>query len=173
MAKQSKLIRSITIKRVHDDDADTSYLGTFDNSAQTEFAINHRERIKTDDRVYEWFNPQTVEPFDPKADWIPVDVTDKRTYWRDAMKKNAEADYARMVSYNNEEWHYIGIVAEAELEICGTIQTLSSAGLWGTESDSDEDYLKSIESEELGQLREILTGAGFSKRAISTAIKSI
>lgn len=170
--KPSKRILIITTKRILDGDGDTSYLGTFDNFAENEFSINHRERIKTDDRVYTYFNPASVEAFDTKADWIPATVTARKTYWREAMHKNAESDYTRMVAFNNEEWEFIGIQAEAEIEIDGVLQTLTSAGLWGTESDSDEDYLKSIEAEEISQLRDVLYGAGFSKRAIATALKN-
>lgn len=82
-------------------------------------------------------------------------------------------DYARMESYNNQNWSYIGIRATCELTVDGVTQTIRSAGLWGIESDSDDSYLESVESEELAELRKIVHGLGFSKRAIATAFKNI
>ena len=78
----------------------------------------------------------------------------------------------RLAKYNNGDFRYIGIRAEAEIVINSVIQRISSGGLWGTESDSDESYLKEIEQEELSDLRSILHELGFSKRAIAAAVKS-
>ena len=78
----------------------------------------------------------------------------------------------RLAQYNNGDFGYIGIRAEAEIVIDSVIQRISSGGLWGTESDSDESYLKEIEQEELSALRSILHELGFSKRAIAAAVKS-
>lgn len=77
----------------------------------------------------------------------------------------------RFDQYKNGEFGYIGIRAEAEIVIDSVIQRISSGGLWGTESDSDESYLKEIEQEELSGLRSILHEMGFSKRAIASAVK--
>lgn len=93
----------------------------------------------------------------------------------------------RMEDLNQSGWCYIGIGAEAEVSIpTGTFstairggeeyriyQTIQSGGLWGIESDSDNDYLESVEKEELAELRSQLTVIGFSSRAISTAFKTI
>lgn len=95
------------------------------------------------------------------------------------IRKYVRQDYERMESLNSGQWCYIGIRAEAEV-ILDTkygyqraIQHITSGGLWGTESDSGELYLKSIEQEELSALRTELKALGFSARAISTAFKSI
>lgn len=87
-------------------------------------------------------------------------------------------DFARAESGNRGDWCMIGIRAEGKYSLTNDpgwhlIQTLTSGGLWGIESDSGNDYLESIEQEELAELRAQLTALGFSKRAISTAFKSI
>jgi len=96
------------------------------------------------------------------------------------IRKYCRQDYQRMESYNHQNWCYIGIHAEAEITtgsplhwIGSTVQTITSGGLWGTESDSDESYLKSIEQEELMELRAQLKALGFSTRQISAAFKNI
>jgi hypothetical protein len=91
----------------------------------------------------------------------------------DDIVKYTKQDYARMQAYNNQDWCYIGIRAESKIVVDGHIQTITSSGLWGIESDSDRDYLESIESEELADLRTQLYALGFSKRAIATACKQI
>jgi len=96
------------------------------------------------------------------------------------IRKYVRQDYERMKSLNNGNWQYIGICAEAEITAHtfdshdGLItQTITSGGLWGIESDSDKDYLNSVEQEELASLKSELRALGFSTRAISQAFKSI
>jgi hypothetical protein len=91
----------------------------------------------------------------------------------DEMRKYIAQDYERMESLNDGDWWYVGIRAEAEVVIDGVVQTATSGGLWGIESDSDESYFKEIADEELSQLRAILHEMGFSKRAIATACKDV
>jgi len=79
----------------------------------------------------------------------------------------------RYAQYQNDLFGFIGIRAEAKIVIGDTCQTIKSMGLSGIESDSDEDYLKEIEQEELASLRSILYEMGFSKRAIATAVKGV
>lgn len=78
-----------------------------------------------------------------------------------------------MESYNNDDWQYIGVKAQAEIVIDEVCQKITSGGLWGIESDSEESYLKEVESEEMAELRGILYELGFSKRAIATAVKEV
>jgi hypothetical protein len=91
------------------------------------------------------------------------------------VRKYVRQDYERMESLNASQWCYIGIHAECEYQLAygSVIQTLHSGGLWGTESDSEESYLESIEQEELSTLRAELKAIGFSTRAISTAFKNV
>jgi hypothetical protein len=70
-------------------------------------------------------------------------------------------DDARLAAWRADDWHFIGIAARAHVEVIrsgvGTGYTLTSAGLWGIESDSGEEYLNEVYGEEcdalLGDLR--------------------
>ena len=172
---QAKRILKIEIKRMDDPDPDTSWLGEYSNTRKSEFSIDRSEPDDSGDMrrgEYRYFNPGSVEPFNPDASWISRETRDKRAFWEKTMCENARLDYERMESFTHGDWHFIGIRAEAEIVIDSVIQRISSGGLWGTESDSDESYLKEIEQEELSGLRSILHEMGFSKRAIASAMKA-
>lgn len=166
-------IESVRIEIVADEDPDTSYLGEYSHEAKP-FFIDRRELGVTDRHEYRYFNPGSVERFDPAASWIPADCADKRAYWLEAMKKNAQQDFARMESFNRGEWGYVGIIAKAVVRSPnGVLQTLRSGGLWGIESDSDKDYLASVKADELSNLRAELESFGFGKRAIDKAFENV
>lgn len=63
-----------------------------------------------------------------------------------------EEDDARLATWRSGEWHFIGIRAVATIEVTsnGTsiVHKLTSAGLWGIESDSGEDYLNEVYHDE-------------------------
>jgi hypothetical protein len=81
-------------------------------------------------------------------------------------------DYRRCEALNNGDWNYIGVIAKAKLVgMGGVIQTLRSGGLWGIESDSDEEYIRQVEDEELKGWAEILRGFGFDAQAVERAVK--
>jgi len=92
-------------------------------------------------------------------------------------------DYDRMESLNAGNWCFIGIRAECEVgvptqytgqhDVIYTEQTLTSGGLWGIESDSDDSYLKQTEDEQIDELRDVLKNFVLSKRAIATAFKNV
>jgi hypothetical protein len=92
------------------------------------------------------------------------------------IRKYVRCDYERMERLNRGDWCYVGIRAEAEILIptgdASLAQAITSGGLWGIESDSDESYFAEVGAEELAELRTQLSGIGFSKRAISRAIKN-
>lgn len=170
MPKQKRIL-SVTIKHIPDESPDTSYLGEFSNSADTEFAIEH----DGGPRSYRWFNPATVEPFNINAEWLAkYPEAKRRNEWFKAMEANAKADYSRMCSYSAGCWDYIGIRAEARVQLNGDLcQNVTSGGLWGVESDSGDEYLSEIEYEQLGELRTELHAMGFSKRAIAAAFRDV
>lgn len=67
-------------------------------------------------------------------------------------------DYARAKAYSNGDWQYIGIRAEAVVSYdTGNgdrrIETLTSGGLWGIESDGSQDYIIAVVDEELAELK--------------------
>jgi hypothetical protein len=64
--------------------------------------------------------------------------------------------------------------AEAEVTLAGNaVQTITSSGLQGISVDVDPAYLSVVEDTQLSELRKQLYAAGFSKRAIATAVKSV
>ena len=81
----------------------------------------------------------------------------------------------RKMQYDNGDFFYIGVRADADIQtsydgknwLCNTI---TSGGLWGIESDSDESYIESIRIEEETELRDILSKFGFSDDEITTAL---
>lgn len=194
--KNMKRIHSVTIKHMFDESPDTSWLGEYSNSPTGEFSIdrNHFDACpcrwafdsdeddcdcnagEWDTREFRYFNPGSVESFKADASWIPASENDKKAYWFKAMRENARKDYERMQALNSNDFCFIGISAEADYSVGGTpapIQTITSGGLWGIESDSDASYFAEVEREELAELRKQLEGIGFSKRAIVAAFKNI
>ena len=65
-------------------------------------------------------------------------------------------DQARLDAWRADEWSFIGIHALALLTFIrnGTATTaeIESAGLWGIESDSNQEYLDSVFKEECDEL---------------------
>ena len=68
----------------------------------------------------------------------------------------------RYHQYQNGDFGFVGIRAEAEIVVNGVCQIVTSGGLWGIESDSDRQYLSEVEQEEVDQLKAILQSLGFS-----------
>jgi hypothetical protein len=120
---------------------------------------------------YQFFNP-SFNYVDKQGKLLPDNTAEE-------VRKYVRQDYEHMESLNRGDWGFMGIHAEAEIQIgcflgtTGVIQTIRSGGLWGIESDSCESDLKSTEQEELAALRQELRAIGFSTRAISTAFKTI
>jgi len=75
-----------------------------------------------------------------------------------------EAGQERLSAYRNGSWHLIGIQAAATFLIPHgghfVTQTVTSPGLWGIESDSDESYLDDVYAEECESLADMLAALG-------------
>lgn len=202
IAKESKRILSVTIKQIADYDADTSDLGEYSDEAKP-YAIvqenargeyggqfvdqlpcecghteaEHHSEFGTchecPDLECETFNRVTIERgreyryFNPAADnYAGIDDAEVRRY--------CLQDFERMRDLQRGEWGYIGIKAEAVVKLTGDLtQRISSGGLWGIESDSDPSDFRSIEHEQLDDLRDELHAMGFSKRAVTAAFRTI
>lgn len=89
------------------------------------------------------------------------------------IRKYARQDYERMERLQRGDWGYLGIRADAEIIVDGMTQEITSGGLWGIESDSDQTYLAEIDGEQLAELRSQLRALGFGTRAISAAFKNV
>jgi len=66
----------------------------------------------------------------------------------------------RLAAYQRGDFTFVGVRAEADVIIGGVVQTLTSGGLWGVESDSDPAYVEEIADEEYNELRKILKDIG-------------
>jgi hypothetical protein len=71
-----------------------------------------------------------------------------------------------MEALNRGEWCYVGIYAVAVIQTMpdGCLQTIRTAGRWGIESDSGEDYLRTVAQGELNLLDEELGAWGISPK---------
>ncbi len=140
-------LKSIKTETLPDDDPDLSYLGEYSETAGPN-AIDRQERGDRSRGTYRYFNPA----MSPKDTGNPDSV---------------EQDYQRMESYNRGDWQAIGIRVTAEVVIGGVLQTITSAGLRGVESDSSDKYLDEIAAEQLDELRGILAEMGVSRKEIN------
>lgn len=115
--------------------------------------------------------------FNPSFNYVESNGLPSEGNTPDEVIAYVKQDYARMESLNAGNWHYIGITAEASIVVTTMInsicQRITSGGLWGIESDSEAGFLKSVEADELADLRSQLKALGFSSRAIAKAFKTI
>jgi hypothetical protein len=78
----------------------------------------------------------------------------------------------RRSEYENGDFTFVGVRAEAEVVIEGVVQTITSGGMWGVESDSKE-YIEEVAVEEYAALREILTSIGVSTSQVPVGDKKM
>jgi len=151
-----KKILSITLKHMPDDYPDTSWLGEFGNRAKSDYAIEH----KGERNDYPYFNPN----------W-----ENYKGLPEEEIRKYCQQDYDRMVSLCNGNWYFMGIICEATVTLTDSdlIQTISSGGLWGIESDSAGDYIPSVENYQMEELHKELAALGFKHKAIVKAFKDM
>jgi len=150
--KRSAIIRDIKI--VHDTDCspDFSHIGEYTSEPGPEDrTINREERGDMRHGEYRYF----VAAMSGEETGNP---------------KSVEEDYKRMEDYNRQEWGFLGIRADATLYVNGCMQKITSAGLWGIESDSGNDYFEEVAKEQLAELTETLKTLGFTSQAIKKAL---
>jgi|ERR1041384_595836 hypothetical protein len=169
MSKKNKLqILSVRVEHKLDEDPDTSYLGKFTDDAMENAIVRVGDNrgkfvreigdgeLPTKGREFRFFLPamtgeETGSPESPQQDW------------------------QRMEALNDGHWHFIGIIAKAEIRNPQTscVQTIHSGGVWGIESDSSPEYFVEAESDQLAQLKAELLALsnGVGERAIAYAIK--
>lgn len=130
---------SIEITTGIDEYPDLSYLG--------EFTDNPSEEYTGEDGQLHWRNNLEREP---RYKYPPA-----FRYFCPADPEYGEQSLARMEAYGLE-WQMLYILIEAEVEVRGVSQTITSSGLHGIESDSGRDYIQEIIDEEVESLRAIL-----------------
>lgn len=74
----------------------------------------------------------------------------------------------RLAKYG-DTWSCVGLRVDAVIVVNGVLQTITSAGLWGIESDSGDGYFEQVWAEELAQLTDQLEELGFTAEEISDA----
>ena len=139
------VIERVRVRLRVDSDPDLSHLGEYSRTLKPG-GIDRAERGDAGPRELRYFNPGAGDP-----DYI-------------------ERDYARAERYNRGDWCMVGVYAEAEIVVNGRTQRVTSAGLWGIESDSGRDYFREVGREETAQLCADLAAMGFGKRAIRRAV---
>ena len=185
MENEMKKIESI--KKVHtvDDNPITSFLGEYTKIGRPGVIIRqydeYYEKIPTEmerdtdgtflcKKAPEISNRGNEYPaFKPYAGGEKVGT---KNYYKYGMQ-----DYRRMEALNNGDFSFLGISAEARV-LTSTdgqnwlINTLSSGGLWGIESDAGS-YITEVEDEELENLKVVLKEYGFSDEEITEAFKDV
>lgn len=119
-----------------------------------------------------------TEDSDPDLSWLEPDSgryegctpAERATY----LAQDAE----RLASYG-DSWSSVGISAVATIRftedqsVWSVGSEVSTAGLWGIESDSGADEFDEVGSDQLSDLRAMLSALGFSASAIDDAFSSV
>lgn len=115
---------------------------------------------------YRYFNP-SFNYVDANGDALPENTPED-------VRKYVAQDYTRMEGLNNSQWCFLGITAEAQVQVNGdVVQRIHSSGLWGIESDSDDAFFAEEEANQLAELKTELRAIGFSARAIVAAFRNV
>lgn len=85
---------------------------------------------------------------DPDLSWL--DQTD--AVMGEGFERHANA---RKASYG-DAWTMVGIYASAAITAVGVVTTVDGPGLWGIESDSDDDYFADVSRDVVSELRKQL-----------------
>src|SRR6266550_3975171 len=166
---KGKRILKVTLKRMIDEDPDTSWLGKYSDTRTSELSIDRAHDLdcfantgaeeqedcpcigdEWNRREYRYFNP-SFNYVDKSGRALPENTPDE-------VRKYVRQDYERMESLNRGNWCFIGIRAEAEVianvkvdgpdKWHGTVQRISSGGLYGIESDSGKEHFEETIREE-------------------------
>ncbi len=147
-------IDKVTVKWLSDDSPDTSFIGEYSDESTPGAIINVGDHagkflyeLGDDDYLPKCGREDRY--FIPYARGEKPGSKDFETY--------AKQDFARMNGLERGDWAFQGCVAKAELSYpigqgSRRIEWLTSGGLWGIESDSDKEYLRSVEDEQLADL---------------------
>jgi len=162
--KTRPVVSEVKIEMISEECPDTSYLGEYTDEYDTNHICchcgeylgdaegeNNEHDCPTSNRDYNYFKPYAGE-----------EKPGTETY-----KKYGLQDFKRMESLNNGNWYFMGIQAKAVVKYpIGSgnwrLETFTSGGLWGIESDSDEDYIESIKAEQLDDLKAHLEQFGIN-----------
>jgi hypothetical protein len=133
---------------------------------------NHQYHVtKREDGVYVTFERVIMDDHDagepdenndgfwPSLDPESAGYVKPDMFGEEMLKANA-----RMDAWKNDEWRYVCVRAKAVIEVVQDETAVAyeflSPGLWGVESDSDEEYLKSVFNDECEILKNDLALIG-------------
>jgi hypothetical protein len=172
-----KKIFEVRVERLLDEDSDMSWLGEYTDELKDGVIVRQfdefYEKLPRDEEE-DFIEPlpdrgREFRAFRPYAGGEKVGTDE---YYKYGMQ-----DYERMESFERQEWYFIGILAKARVGVSFdggktfNLDTFTSGGLWGIESDSDESYIKEEENTQLDELKVILEAYRFSVTEIDKAIK--
>lgn len=153
-------ISKVWIEQLTETDADLSYLGEYSSEAdpsRPEVIDRHARGDMGRNEYRYWTHTQDFEA--NRRSLNRDHGMAKHAAWLEARRYIME-DYKRCEDYDKDDWHMTGIRARAEILVPQgrhwIIQRITSGGLWGIESDSDEDYKDQVGADELTDLREML-----------------
>lgn len=173
----NKQIESITLKQELDTDPDLSYLGEY--VKQPDAGVVDRRTGKLWEELSEEEQEESLDHARHSRSlefFKPYAGGEKP--WSEHYRTYAMQDFKRMEAYENGNWCCIGISAVANVSIelgkdTRKLDTLTSGGLWGIESDAGEEHLEEIRQEQLSELHTVLDAYGFSKAQITKAVNTV
>jgi hypothetical protein len=151
-----KKISEIVIQKVNDDYPDISYLGTFSNTPAAQFSILRSEEITGVEKgTYPYFNAANV----------------------DSMEQAME-NYQRALAFDRGDVVSLGVRAAAHVKTSANgkewmLHTIKTGGLYGVDSDSEQDYFSEIATQELAELCDVLREFGFTQQDIDNALSTV
>jgi len=77
----------------------------------------------------------------------------------------------RLAAFKRDEFNFVGLRVEAEVLIAETVQLLTSPGLAGIESDTDEEGLDQMIGDEWSALRAVLKTVGVPTEKLPLAVE--
>jgi len=157
-------IESVTIKHIIDDCPDVSWLGEFTSDYQDSSDIKRGsvfEHDKGNSRTHDFFVP-AISVNEHRNDLQKMGYSKGES--ERLARSYCQLEYDRMLALENGDFCFIGITAEAVVSYpidngSRRLETLSSGGLWGIESDGG-NYLQEVEQEEIDNLKTHLVEFG-------------
>jgi len=159
-------IDKIRVRFFLDQDPDTSYLGEYTDNLEPgviirqegEFYEHLPAEMKRDadgrftGKAEPYLPPigREYRGFKPHAGG---EIPGTKNYYKYGMQ-----DFKDMESLNNGDWCFVGIRADATVQYyVGNnnyrLKQLTSAGIWGVESNADDSFINEMKNEELANLK--------------------
>ena len=174
-------ILDVTVKHTVDSDPDTSWIGKYTDDLRPGVIVRQESEFyeklpaemerDTDGRFLCKGSPDVPDRGREYRGFIPYAGGEKvgtKLYYKYGMQ-----DFERMESLCNGTWCFLGISAEARVQLnSDVVQTIHSGGLWGIESNATEYHVE-VEQEELSALRKELESIGFTDEAITEAFSHV